>query len=504
MQQLCQASSCLATISDSSPLPLAFSHSNTNRSAMRSFHKLSDVTNDCANDYKAHHPQSQPNSPSTRSKLVAPSFWASFEPSVCNQTPQSTLKARCDRPLGSQPLLEAQAMLMEGDDKQVRKKRVRRGRAAARWSRYRDQADEPFVSSHVDSEPQESENEEEVVETIEQEDGEAIYYYFVPPKLQHDPRPEETLTSSETLKLYHRLSHGTCVIAPQKKPAFCKVKFLPFSSMSPTELQGWEKLVCFFLGRTQFVEPVKNNGPLMGGVMWADGWRKCSKRGEWFGRYCSVARLSAMIQLCLYSAEDEAASFREANDWIATHLEKLAPGVLEKYHQLLLKSQLPSFAHMEYPTPYSPLDFASFFTFTMYNFHNEDHTDKDANTWTLVCWIPIFNPLTSTETDPILADDGFDMIGGHFTFHDFQVYLDLNNVLGVTMCVFRSQDHTHQTLKGASPSDRYTRLGFSCQMSEKMSHAVVSYINTKNKARMIVSGQQVQIDNAEAKLAKRK
>lgn len=29
----------------------------------------SDVTNDCANNYKAHHPQSQPNSPSTRSKL---------------------------------------------------------------------------------------------------------------------------------------------------------------------------------------------------------------------------------------------------------------------------------------------------------------------------------------------------------------------------------------------------------------------------------------------------
>ncbi|KNZ57604.1 hypothetical protein VP01_2115g1, partial [Puccinia sorghi] len=93
----------------------------------------------------------------------------------------------------------------------------------------------------------------------------------------------------------------------------------------------------------------------------------------------------------------------------------------------------------------------------------------NTNTWTLVCWIPIFNPLTSTENYPILVDNGFNMIGGQFTFCDFQVYLDLNNVLGVTMCVFRSQDHTHQTLKSASPSDRYTRLGFSCQMSEKTS-----------------------------------
>ncbi|KNZ48382.1 hypothetical protein VP01_5707g2, partial [Puccinia sorghi] len=57
---------------------------------------------------------------------------------------------------------------------------------------------------------------------------------------------------------------------------------------------------------------------------------------------------------------------------------------------------------------------------------------------------------------------------------------------------------------GASPSDRYTRLGFSCQMSEKMSNAVVACINTKNKTCKIVSGQQVQIDNSEAKLAKKK
>ncbi|KNZ47835.1 uncharacterized protein VP01_60g7 [Puccinia sorghi] len=237
---------------------------------------------------------------------------------------------------------------------------------------------------------------------------------------------------------------------------------------------------------------------------WTNPLEEMSEKGRMTWEVLLVAHFSAMIQLCQYSAENKAASFQEANnDWIATHLQKLVHGVLEQYRQLLLESQLPSFAHMEYPTPYSPLDFASFFTFTMCNLHIEDHVDKDTNTWTLVCWIPIFNPLTSTQTDPILVDEGFDMIGGHFTFHDFQVYLDLNNVLGVTVCVFRSQDHTHQTLKGASPSDRYTRLGFSCQMSEKMSHAVVSYINTKNKAQKIVSGQQVQIDNAEAKVAKK-
>jgi hypothetical protein len=44
-------------------------------------------------------------------------------------------------------------------------------------------------------------------------------------------------------------------------------------------------------------------------------------------------------------------------------------------------------------------------------------------------------------------------------------------------CAFKSNSHTHQTLPGASPSDRYTCIGFSCQISEAIAHAVVVYIN---------------------------
>jgi len=41
-------------------------------------------------------------------------------------------------------------------------------------------------------------------------------------------------------------------------------------------------------------------------------------------------------------------------------------------------------------------------------------------------------------------------------------------------------------------------------MSERMSQAVVAYINRNYKDKKIVSGQQVQIASAEAKLAKKK
>jgi hypothetical protein len=84
-------------------------------------------------------------------------------------------------------------------------------------------------------------------------------------------------------------------------------------------------------------------------------------------------------------------------------------------------------AHMEYPSPYSPFDFASFLNSTISNFFNALHCNGGTKICTLVCWIPIFHPLNSPEDSPILANDGFDMVGFHFTFKDSQVYLDLNH-----------------------------------------------------------------------------
>jgi hypothetical protein len=202
-----------------------------------------------------------------------------------------------------------------------------------------------------------------------------------------------------------------------------------------------------------------------------------------------------MIAAAQYNPQNEAEDIREANDFIATQLNQLAPGVFEAYRKELISKKLPSMAHMEYNIPYSPFDFSSFITFTMYDFFNKPHIDGDKNKWTLVCWIPIFHPLNSPLDSPTLADDGFDMVGGQFTFRDFQVYLDLNHEVGVTMCVFRSTDHQHQTLPGGSVSKQYTRIGFSCQMSVKMTKAVVAYINHTSDNH-VIGGQKAQIENA--------
>ncbi|KAA1073823.1 Leucine-zipper-like transcriptional regulator 1 [Puccinia graminis f. sp. tritici] len=234
--------------------------------------------------------------------------------------------------------------------------------ASKRWARFREKAESSFILPANDGESTPTPEVDETITTAGPSNK--PFYYFIPPSRQHDPNPSEILTSQETLlSHYTGLSHGTCVIAPRNMPAFCKFKTTPFSSMSSEELQGWEKLVCFFLQQTEYVAPVKNNGPSMGGIM----------RSQ-------------------FNAKDEASAFEEANKWIATHLEQLAPRAFKEYREALIDGQLPSMAHMEYPSPYTMFDFASFFTFTMYNFYNEPHKDTDVNNWTLVCWIPIFNP----------------------------------------------------------------------------------------------------------------
>ncbi|OAV88942.1 hypothetical protein PTTG_28866 [Puccinia triticina 1-1 BBBD Race 1] len=177
------------------------------------------------------------------------------------------------------------------------RKQICPGRAAKRWARFRETAYSLFTLPENNDESTPAPENDQTSASVDDK----TFYYFVPPSRQHDPKPEEILTSNKTLQTnYQGLSHGTCVIAPRGKPAFCKFTTILFSSMSSEELQGWEKLVCFFLNQTQYVGQVQNNGPLMGGWMWGCGWRKGMKK-EGFGQFCSVGRLAAMIRKALYN-----------------------------------------------------------------------------------------------------------------------------------------------------------------------------------------------------------
>ncbi|OAV87735.1 hypothetical protein PTTG_11820 [Puccinia triticina 1-1 BBBD Race 1] len=331
-----------------------------------------------------------------------------------------------------------------------------------------------------------------------------IYHRTVPPSRQHDPCPKEEITSDKTIREeYVSLTHGVCIVAPNNLPPFFMVAWYPFETMAASKYKGWEKFVLHLLSRIDYVAEINTKGPQRRRSLWGNGWRKCSKNTEHFGRFCSLEFLRKQMKLLKFDPEDQKACLLEAGQWISDKLRSFAPGVHEANQELLIANQYPSMNHTEYGEPYTLADFSSFLTFTMYDFYNIPHTNNDVNDWTLVGWIPIFNP-KNPDNPQVLADELFDMEGGQFSFRDFQVCIDLNKTLGVTLCVFRSQDYRHQTLPGCSPTDMYTRLGFSCQINRRMAHAITAYINGLYKKKLDIGGLQNQIDNANAPPKKRK
>ena len=323
-------------------------------------------------------------------------------------------------------------------------------------------------------------------------------------KKRQKPTFEDTVHLSQSqIEEYQKFHKGLVLVGKSKEDPICLAKWLPFNKMPNDELQSWNEFAQFLIHRTTIVPEVKKNGAQAGGVMYADGWRKSYKTQEAFGRFCNVVKLQKHLKKGTFDWFEEEDNIQKSNDWLSKTLKSLAPLPFEESHNTLKTKNLPSLAMPEYGYQLRSSDFASFLTFTMYNFFNKPHVDTDINTWTLVGWIPIIDPLKNhkeklNRKDVILADENFDMIGGQFVFRDFQFYLDFTKFSGISLCVFKSNEYRHQTLEGCSPSELYTRIGFSCQISQKLAHAVEKYLSGELD-NLPVGGQLQHIIDAQSR-----
>ena len=308
----------------------------------------------------------------------------------------------------------------------------------------------------------------------------SFHYHEVPHSKQQDPAPFEMFTTQETLQKYYQIfNHGSIIVVPKNRNPLCLARWMPFEDMPQETKMGWNTFAKFLIGRTSFLDKVKINGPQVAGQMWANGWRKSSVQ-ESFVQYSSFNALAKKNRKQEYNEEEEKESIIWAGEFLASQLKQFAPEVFKDFQDLLVGNNLPSFSQMTYQEgSYRPMDFTSFLTFTMQDFANKPHKDHDLNQWTLVGWIPVFNPLDSGYHEQIstLADHEFDMTGGQFTFCEMQVALDFTRFCGICLCVFRLTEFLHQTLHGQSPSKKYTRIGFSCQINERLAHAVDAYLH---------------------------
>ncbi|KAH9454205.1 hypothetical protein Pst134EA_013299 [Puccinia striiformis f. sp. tritici] len=111
------------------------------------------------------------------------------------------------------------------------RKRHRANKMTNYWARQETTAGSSCVDDSANLESTEDDNVEETITAASVSPSKKIYYYYVPKHCQHDPNPLKIFTTQQTLlNSYHKLDHGTCIIAPKKDLASANSKSLP----SPT------------------------------------------------------------------------------------------------------------------------------------------------------------------------------------------------------------------------------------------------------------------------------
>ncbi|CAH7681081.1 hypothetical protein PPACK8108_LOCUS13627 [Phakopsora pachyrhizi] len=173
-----------------------------------------------------------------------------------------------------------------------------------------------------------------------------------------------------------------------------------------------------------------------------------------------------------YNLEDEAEEFEYIGCFLSEQFRNVAPGSHQSCKEYLQQGSIPPITQENHTsnTTYFPDDFYLAITYTMDDFSNKAHYDRDTDNWTLIGFIPI-------EKGGSIAEDGFDVEGGEFFLRDLKVFIDFSKANGVVLVILKTSKCVHQTIPSKSKSGLYTCFGFSCQISRKTSHAIKKYMN---------------------------
>jgi hypothetical protein len=114
-----------------------------------------------------------------------------------------------------------------------------------------------------------------------------------------------------------------------------------------------------------------------------------------------------------------------------------------------------------------PDAFTCHLSFTLNNFANQCHSDRDSSPYTFVTWLPINKSTGQLVEGPL---DGF---GGEFVFPKHGFGIDFSGFQGVVECAWKATHFAHLTLPSTTPiSSSHTRLGYSVQLPTKTQRAL--------------------------------
>jgi hypothetical protein len=133
-------------------------------------------------------------------------------------------------------------------------------------------------------------------------------------------------------------------------------------------------------------------------------------------------------------------------------------------------AQVPSFGALEYDEVNKSV-FASNLTFTLDDFHNIFHCDKNYNSYSYCIWAPTFLESGDLANQEI---DKFESEGGEFVIGPYGICIDFNGCDGVTELIWRAKSDKHRTFLSKTKVP-FTRIGTSVQISRKLLLGVQAY-----------------------------
>ena len=269
------------------------------------------------------------------------------------------------------------------------------------------------------------------------------------------------------------LNYGTIVVQDTiSHETILVVKFIPFENMTLSEYSKFQKLTRELALVKDHVNEITSNGAHKdcGGKMYAVGWRKSEfEKMLYFSKYAPSSWLQKQEDgISIWVKEQNTIAWMA--DFYEERFNKLSSCLFNQVANEANMAQVPSFGAQEY-NEVNKTVFASNLTFTLDDFYNHYHCDKDYNSYSYGIWAPIFKEFGNLANQEI---DEFKSEGGEFVIGPYGVCIDFNNCDGVTEIIWRAKLDHHRTFPSKT-KEPFTHIGTSLQISRKLLLGVQAY-----------------------------
>lgn len=267
-----------------------------------------------------------------------------------------------------------------------------------------------------------------------------------------------------------------------------RIKFIPVQDFSPQMTNNLNFMINHFFECYELFNSQQNHNTLSG-TMCAAGWRKAMQRLH--GTYGPKINSEYKYNLYLTYLQN----MIEFDRIISERFKALAPVPHQQSHNQLVQLQGSSMSHQEIHEPIKDYEFAANVVFTLNGFSNLEHCDQDASEWSYGGFLQVDNARKQFAS----RADGFDVEGGSFYFPTLNLQINLPNMDGFTEIAWRAGTILHHTLPSKEPSGRFTRIGFSCQTTQKIANEFEKFRHMKEEEiyrLQNMRGQQVPLPRA--------